>query len=155
MSQKEKCAMKIENLYRMLRGEIAPPDSAFVIKDILDTEKCKEWHDLATIREATAEQLLKTLPSASLEVACRDDKVCSYVVAEYATWYRKAVYRALPFWTRARYWRKDHADEIGWALTIGSAFAGGAMFGRFGGLVSGVVASSVVKSTKLGGQQEQ
>lgn len=146
MSQEEKCAMKIENLYRILRGEITPGPS-FVIKDILDTEKCQEWHNLAMIREATAKQLRKHRPNAlDSDVACFDDKVCSDIVAEYSTWYRKAVRRELPFRARAHYWRKDSADEIGWAFTIVSAFAGGAVFGRVGGVVSGVVVKSMSKS---------
>lgn len=59
MSQKEKCENQIENLYRILRAQTVPPNPRFVIVEIMDTEKCQEWHDLKAIRDKTAEELMK------------------------------------------------------------------------------------------------
>ena len=125
MSQEEKCALKIENLYLILRGEIAPPDSTFIVKEILDTEKCQEYgYDLRTIREATAEQLLKAMPKASLEEACRDDKVCAHITTGFMTWYRREVRRTLRWKTQARFYFNDYNREITFAssMMLGGAF---------------------------------
>lgn len=120
-SQQERCVIKIENLYQILRGENVPPDSVFVIKEIFDTKKCQQWYDLQAIRDATAEQLLKATPKASLEEACRDDKVCAYVIAEYRTWYQQEVFRTLRWRTRAWYSMNDNH--------VISSAAMGAIFG--------------------------
>jgi hypothetical protein len=139
MSQQERCAIKIENLYVVLRGGIAPPNRRFIIKEILDTEKCQKWHDLRMIREATAEQLLKAMPQSSLEEARRNDEVCAEITAEYTTWYLKAVYRALPLRARAYYYFQDYDRQITFATSImlGGAFGFIARSPVIGALVAG------------------
>lgn len=150
MSQKKKCTVKIENLYLILRGEIAPPDSTFIIKEILDTEKCQTWHDLKTIREATAEQLLKTLPNASLEEACENEKVCAFVTTEYMSWYRQEVLRTLRWRTQAHFYFNDYDREITFAtsIMIGGAFGFVSRSPVVGALVAGVTAAFSKASRK-------
>lgn len=140
MSQEQKCAIKIENLYLILRGEIAPPDSTFIIKEILDTEKCQEYgYDLKTIREATAEQLLKAMPKASLEEALRDDKACAHITTAHMTWYRREVLRTLRWKTQAHFYFNDHDRAITFASSImlGGAFGFTARSPVLGAIVAG------------------
>ena len=143
MSQIEQCSFKIENLYRILRGDIIPPDSAYVIKEILDTQKCQEWHDLRTIREATAEQLLRAHPKASLEEASKDEKTCAYIATDYSTWYLHEVRRQLRLRRRVHYYFKDHRGEICivTSIALGGVFGFVARSPLFGVFVVGVTAA--------------
>ncbi len=143
----EMCAMEIRNLCRVVHGEIVAPSAVYVVSRVLATEKCQTWYDLAVIREATAATLHEALPNVRVEDASRDSTACSCAVTDNATLYEKELRRVLPLWMRARYWGRDYANEIGWTVTAGAAFAGATKLGRVGGLISGVIVHDMVTAS--------
>lgn len=132
--QREKCAVKIENLYRILRNEVKAPNSRFVIEEVLDTKRC-ERENLKAIREATANKLQSA--GGSFDDALRNEELCAKIVAEYATWYARDVRRQLGFSKRVHYSCVEHHHEMRLA---GSLLVGGA----FGAALRSPVAGALV-----------
>ncbi len=111
--------MSVENLYLILRGGGAtPPNQRFIVKAVMDTEKCQQWHDLKEIRERTAEELRKEMPRAPLDEALCNEEACAEVVMACSVDYQKALLRTLPWRSRSHYYFADHSREIGLATSV-------------------------------------
>ena len=123
-TKRGRCHFRVLNLYRFLRGDKVPPNQRLIIKELLETDKCQEFHDLKAVRQATVSELVESAPSKSL-AAAQKSEVCAQVTAHYQTWYEAEVLRTLRWHTRTHYFCTDYnyTIQFGTSLSLGSAFA--------------------------------
>lgn len=124
----KKCHTRVLNLYLHLNGEKSAPNSMWVVKEILETEKCQSTHDLRQVRDTTL-SLLHELSPGSVKDGLAKPDVCSEVVAHHSVWYQQEVLNSLRYRTQAYYKFREYYEPI--SLVVSVLF-GGTVFWQTG-----------------------